>query len=157
MRRCLAGLSLLLATGCATLDPTRPIEKGSMLFALSPEQDGHTLHWMNTAMRLQEFEESRVAAKRALTTTFVAQGMDLVGLPLFFVGDAKKNQALKWTGAGLVVLALVPGFMSSHYMEQAIDQYNGRFKPAPASAALTLGPYVATGQGGGTAGVAGRF
>jgi hypothetical protein len=153
MLRHLVALVLILASGCATLDTSRPIEKGTGIWWGTGRQDGHLLG-ASARERLLEFDVSREAAQRSITESYVAMGMCAGGGA---VALTSSRPAMHYVGLGILALSLVPGSMASYDYVRAIDLYNKRFESHPANSGPTLLPYVAHVNGGGEAGLAGRF
>jgi hypothetical protein len=156
MTRPLVALVALLSAGCATLDTSRPIERGQFLLSEVAEQDGHLLEVWSTRERLLEFEVSREAARRSLTESYVGTGLAAGGFTVAMVGLATKRRAILWTGFGFELLSIVPNVMANRDFLRAVDLYNTRFEPRPA-AAPTVAPYLAGDARGASVGVAGRF
>lgn len=157
MLRSLVASTLLFAAGCATLDTSRPIEKGEGLWWGTGMQDDRQLDWWSARRRLLEFEASRPAAQRSLTESYVGVGAGAAGLALLFTGSATGSSAMKGAGVGVAVLSLIPMTMAYSDYRKAIDGYNARFESAPAATRTTLAPYLVVVDGGGGAGLAGRF
>ena len=156
MRRSIAAVALVLSAGCATLDPTRPIEKGTGLSWGATYQDGRQLEFWGTRARLLDYEVSRSAARRSILESYVQVGVATAAVAVMWTGAATDRQAMVNAGLGIAALSFIPGFMATSDYLSAVDRYNSRFGPPRPSDQVVI-PFVAPVGGGGAAGVAGRF